>query len=162
MKKNTNIITISLFSLVAMFCTLSCERTEPKPEPQIQPTEDNNLLPSNKIVGTWVKCGATFALNEDPYCIWDTSKDTIVFTDDGRFFFIRGDYYEEDSSYVDARYYENTDTFLVLFENANDYKNTVLPIKFCEDNTQLKIYNWSGFPPSWIDDPIKVCFRKIN
>lgn len=161
MKKNTIILGIILFTLVALFCTISCER-EVEPESQIPLTEETNLLSSNNIIGTWVKCGATFVSNEEPDCIWDTSKDTIVFTEDGKFFFIRGDYYADSTSYVDSRYYENTNSFLILLENADDYTNRVFPIKFCENNTQLKIYNWSGFPPSWIDDPIKVCFRKIN
>ena len=70
MKKKIFTVCINSILFAVLFCMISCERPEIKPEQADEPTTSSGTLSTDKIVGTWVKCGVSFASNEEPDCMW--------------------------------------------------------------------------------------------
>ena len=162
MKKKILIISISVVMLAVLFCIISCERPEIKPEQIDVPTTSSDTLSTDKIVGTWVKCGATFASNQEPNCLWESSRDTITFSEDGKFQYITGNY-NEGEHHVEEFYFEYMKNFLILYNNPSSYAHKPYHIKFNEEGTQLKIYSWNFYNSSVHTlELCNVCFKKIN
>ncbi len=157
---------IYLWVVIAMIMLstfpVSCEKPEIKPEQEASSEQEANT--SYSIVGTWVLCGITYEYNAIPGIVGQEFKDTIKFYPDGNYVYIRGDYYEDGSSFVDNHFYEYTKRYLVLYDSDYDYDYSFRyhEIAFMEDGTQLLLYDWIATPPTNIDDITNRRYRKIN
>ena len=73
MKKRTNAVRTSLLLMAVLFCLVTCERTEIKPEVTDSseiPNVNTNTSPADRLVGTWVRYNETW-------------KDTLRFSENG-------------------------------------------------------------------------------
>lgn len=139
----------------------SCEKTEIKPEQEEIPIQEVNT--SYNIIGSWVLCGMTYESNEIPDIMDQEFKDTIKFYPDGEYVYIRGDYYEDGSSFVDNHFYECAKNFLILYDSNNDFDYTFqfYEIAFIENGTQLLLFDWVNTPPTNFNLPSNRRFRKL-
>lgn len=148
MKRDTNMIRITIILFVVLLCTTSCERNEIKPE-QTDTSEGVAMtMPSDKLVGTWVR-------------YWDSDKeDTLRFSDDGTFVYTLGDFYG--SLYTKDYYYETTSNYLIDFDNYDDFRHHAHYLEFYDGDTVFTLHDFSYFPgiePSVI---YGVTFKKID
>ena len=58
------ILCVAVLAVFALFA--ACERPEPDPEPPTPPVVDNDTLPTNKFIGTWVLCAMNDVNSEPP------------------------------------------------------------------------------------------------
>lgn len=148
MKNQTNIFCPVLFLLTVLFCAVSCERPEIKPDHSDSSDEVPVTLSSDRLVGTWVR-------------YWDSDiKDTLRISNDGTFVYTLGDFYG--STYTKDYFYESTDNYLIDFNNPSDFRHQVHYLEFYDENTVLTLHNFSfypGFEPSVI---YSVAFKKID
>ena len=151
-----------LIFFVVMIIPFSCEKPEIKPEQDTM--IEQQTVTSYDIVGTWVLCGITYEPNAVPDIIEHDFKDTIRFSQDGKYVYVRGDYYENGSSFVDNHFYESTKRYLVLYDSNNDYDYTFRfhEIAFIENGSQLLIFEWINTPPTNQDLPTNRRYRRIN
>lgn len=162
MKKKILIISISIAMSAVLFCIVSCEKPEIKPEQTGEPTTSSDTFSTDKIVGTWVKCGVTFASNQEPDCLWESSRDTITFSEDGKFQYITGNY-NEGEHHVEEFYFEYMKNYLILYNNPSSYAHQPYHIKFNDEGTQLKIFSWNFYNSSVHTlELCNVCFKKVN
>ena len=79
-------------ALAAIALFAACQRPEPEPDPPTPPVVDNDTLPTNKFIGTWVLCAMNDVNSEPPATcdLADATTDTLVFVDDTTLIRIRG------------------------------------------------------------------------
>lgn len=150
MKNNRRIGNAAVILLALVFCMISCERTEIKPETSGtsgNPDAITNTSPSDRLVGTWVR-------------YWDSDRrDTLKFYNDGVFVYTLGE--DNANPYIDQYFYECTNNFLLNFKDFSNYYHETHYIKFYEDNTLLELGNFT-FLPVDVDVVYSVLFRKID
>ncbi len=162
MKKTILMAWINIILSAVLFCIVSCEKPEINPEQSDEPTTSSDTSSTDKIVGTWVKCGGTFASNEEPNCLWESSRDTIIFSEDGIFQYITGNY-NEGEHHVEEFYFEYMKHYLILYNNPSSYAHRTYHIKFNDEGTQLKIFSWNFYNSSvHTSELCNVCFKKVN
>ncbi len=161
MKKTILMAWINIILSAVLFCIVSCEKPEINPEQSDEPTTSSDTSSTDKIVGTWVKCGGTFASNEEPNCLWESSRDTITFSEDGIFQYITGNY-NEGEHHVEEFYFEYMKHYLILYNNPSSYAHRTYHIKFNDEGTQLKIFSWNFYNSSvHTSELCNVCFKKV-
>lgn len=153
MKKIKNIEFLTFSWLAVIFCMLSCERPEIKPEypetPEIN-EDASNPSPSDRFVGTWVR-------------YWNSDiNDTLKFTENGIFVYSLGEYNSDGSVYTDEYYYECSDNFLFYYKNPSSYGFDTHYIEFNEDNTILKFNNFTLYPGPQVTVIYNIYFKKID
>ena len=86
------VLCVAVLAAFALFA--ACERLEPEPDPEppTPPVVDNDTLPTNKFIGTWVLCAMNNVNSEPPATcdLADATTDTLVFVDDTTLIRIRG------------------------------------------------------------------------
>ena len=104
----------------------------------------------NKIIGTWIECGAS--LSGDPTCGYiddpESEIDTISFRSNHKM----KDNYKR--GYTGYKYNLISDTLLIVQDDSHYHEH---PIKFSNDN--LIIYNWRH-RENIAEIVVNVCFRK--
>jgi len=150
MEKIKSIVCIASLLLAVVFCTVSCERPEIKPEQQDIPEEVPVTTPDDRFVGTWVR-------------YWESdTKDTLRFSNDGIFVYSLGDYNSDGSAYTDEYYYECSDNFLFYYKDLSSYGFQTHYIKFYDNNTAFTLYNFTLYPGVQPDISYDVTYKKIN
>ncbi len=145
---------------------VACE-PEPEPEPE-PPAYESSVVPGraediqlyNKIIGTWVFCGASSHADVEPECttpLYPHLIDTLVFNDT---MCVRKTFYGEGSFY-----YTYTDTTMRygLHQNTMHYEKR---IKFRNRDAELLISDWTRVEePSPVGSPsiyAWVCYHRID
>lgn len=153
MKKRTNAVRTSLLLMAVLFCLVTCERTEIKPEVTDSseiPNVNTNTSPADRLVGTWVRYNETW-------------KDTLRFSENGTMIYTLGDYHSDGSLYIDQYFYECTDNYLINYNNngVHDYSPQLHYVEFNEDNTLLELGTFN-FLPVDVAVVYSVLFKKID
>lgn len=153
MKKRTNTVRTSLLLMAFLFCLVTCERTDIKPEVTDAseiPNVNTNTPPVDRFVGTWVRYN-------------ETRKDTLRFSDNGIMTYTLGDYHSDGSLYIDQYFYECTDNYLINYNNnsVRDYSPQLHYVVFNEDNTLLNLGTFN-FLPADVGMVYSVLFKKID
>jgi len=139
---------VFLLSILTMF-NVSCEKPEYESEPPIAPVEEPAITTGERLVGKWVLDG-----------YYAKSRDTLLFTNNGKMFCIFGDYYSDGSSDTTAYYYECSEQFLIFYNNNNEhYSPQPHYIKFYDDYTYFVMYN---YPFLVIDMILNAGFKKVE
>ena len=140
-------------ALAAIALFAACERPEPDPEPPTPPVVDNDTLPTNKFIGTWVLCAMNDVNSEPPATcdLADATTDTLVFVDDTTLILHRSTTNKE---YV----YEFSDHYIVRYwPNPSD--NARVTQYFFRENDQELILRGEFYP---IVSPKYYGFRRIQ
>lgn len=150
MKKIKGIERLTSLLLAVIFCTVSCERPEIKPEQQDTIEEVAVITPADRFVGTWVR-------------YWESNtKDTLRFSNDGIFVYSLGNYNSDGSVYTDEYYYECSDNFLFYYKDPSSYGFDTHYIKFYDDNTAFTLYNFTLYPGVEPAVVYNVTYKKID
>lgn len=148
MKHKYFLAVITLFSISTMF-NISCDRPEIEPELPAISVEEPAVTTAERLVGKWAR---------DWY--YTSSKDTLLFTDDGKCFCIFGDYYSNGSPDTTAYHYECSEQFLILYNNNTEqYSPQPHYVEFYDDYTYFVMYN---YPFELIDVILNVGFKKVE
>jgi hypothetical protein len=140
---------ITLLSILTIF-NVSCEKPEPEPEPPATPVEEPVVTTAERLVGKWAR-----------HWSYATSKDTLLFTEDGTCYCIIGDFYSNGSSDTTAYSYECSEQFLVFYNNnMEQYSPQPHYIKFYDDYTYFVMYNCPFFTVA--DVISNVGFKKVD
>lgn len=150
MKKVKSIVSLTSLFLAVIFCTVSCERPEIKPEQQDTIEEVSVTTPANRFVGTWVR-------------YWESeTKDTLRFSNEGIFVYSLGEYFSDGSVYTDEYLYECSDNFLFYYKDPSSYVFDTHYIKFYDDNTAFTLYNFTLCPGVHPDIIYNITYKKID
>ena len=145
------VLCVAVLAAFALFA--ACERPEPEPEPPTPPVVDNDTLPTNKFIGTWVLCAMNDVNSEPPATcdLADATTDTLVFVDDTTLILHRSTTNKE---YV----YEFSDHYIVRYwPYPSD--NARVTQYFFRENDQELILRGEFYP---IVSPKYYGFRRIQ
>lgn len=150
MEKIKSILCLTSLLLTVIFCIVSCERPEIKPEQSDTLEELSATTPADRFVGTWVR-------------YWNSErKDTLRFSNDGIFVYSLGEYLSDGSVYTDEYYYECSDNFLFYYKDPSSYGFDTHYIKFYDDNTAFTLYNFTLYPGPDVTVVYNVTYKKID
>ena len=144
-------ISTTMLLFAFLFCIVSCERPEIKPE-QSESLETASVTSiSDWLVGTWVR-------------YWDSSdKDTLRFSDNGTLEYSLCDFPNYGLLYTMNYFYECTDNYLISYFDLSDYYHIPNYIEFTEDHTVILLHNFI-FHPGSVEGTMSydVYFKKID
>jgi hypothetical protein len=150
MEKIKSIVCLTSLLLAVMFCTVSCERPEIKPEQQDNPEDVSVTTNADRFVGTWVR-------------YWSSDhKDTLRFSNNGIFVYSLGEYNSDGSVYKDEYYYECSNNFLFYYKDPSSYGFDTHFIKFYDGDTAFTLYNFTLYPGVEPAVVYNVTYKKID